>query len=350
MNKTEPTRSQSNLSELLRVNGVRQTPTQADAQIHVPAHAHAHPPTRTHKHTTLKLDKLPRFTLGDRQDTEDTDDTEGTYDTHESWLSFIPRETQSTSEYSNPPPPPSLLPKSLWKPDNDSLECDMVTCSTTFNLLERRHHCRKCGGVFCNPHSSQTANLVDTTSCDYILPRRQDKSKTVAVRHPTTPQLSISPFTSSSFSSPSCSLGKHYQQQYQQQYHRMTSLQLQHNSYFVPPMVLAEQKCDGQGESQVQVQSNSQSNSHSHSQQPPPPLHNYVLASTSARQAPGRLAPFTPPITSSHSTYTSSLNIPIKSSNHQNVIIDGDIKVKEQPIYGMGQSLAKSLTWAWSTF
>lgn len=252
----------------------------------------------------------------------------------------------------------------------------MVTCSTTFNLLERRHHCRKCGGVFCNPHSSQTANLVDTTSCDYILPRRQDKSKTVAVRvcddchqdlyqpsspnslsiynenfqHPTTPQLSISPFTSSSFSSPSCSLGKHYQQQYQQQYHRMTSLQLQHNSYFVPPMVLAEQKCDGQGESQVQVQSNSQSNSHSHSQQPPPPLHNYVLASTSARQAPGRLAPFTPPITSSHSTYTSSLNIPIKSSNHQNVIIDGDIKVKEQPIYGMGQSLAKSLTWAWSTF
>ncbi|TIA70616.1 hypothetical protein E3P92_02550 [Wallemia ichthyophaga] len=115
-------------------------------------------------------------------------------------------------------------------------------------------------------------------------------------------------------------------------------------------MVLAEQKCDGQGESQVQVQSNSQSNSHSHSQQPPPPLHNYVLASTSARQAPGRLAPFTPPITSSHSTYTSSLNIPIKSSNHQNVIIDGDIKVKEQPIYGMGQSLAKSLTWAWSTF
>ncbi|KAG8768235.1 hypothetical protein FRC12_005693 [Ceratobasidium sp. 428] len=56
-----------------------------------------------------------------------------------------------------------LLPRSLWKPDSMTEECDSWTCITRFSLFERRHHCRKCGGVFCQACTSQTTFLLDTT-------------------------------------------------------------------------------------------------------------------------------------------------------------------------------------------
>ena len=46
-----------------------------------------------------------------------------------------------------------------WKPDANALICDAPTCQTSFSLLQRRHHCRHCGHVFCNTHSSFTIPL-----------------------------------------------------------------------------------------------------------------------------------------------------------------------------------------------
>ncbi|CAE7115076.1 unnamed protein product [Rhizoctonia solani] len=63
-----------------------------------------------------------------------------------------------------------LLPKSLWKPDNMADECDIWTCTTKFSLFERRHHCRKCGGVFCQACSSQQTLLLDTTNLPFFYP------------------------------------------------------------------------------------------------------------------------------------------------------------------------------------
>ncbi|KAB5591474.1 Zinc finger, FYVE-type protein [Ceratobasidium theobromae] len=63
-----------------------------------------------------------------------------------------------------------LLPKSLWKPDNMADECDIWTCNTRFTLFERRHHCRKCGGVFCQACSSQQTLLLDTTNLPFFYP------------------------------------------------------------------------------------------------------------------------------------------------------------------------------------
>ncbi|EUC65630.1 zinc finger, FYVE-type protein [Rhizoctonia solani AG-3 Rhs1AP] len=63
-----------------------------------------------------------------------------------------------------------LLPKSLWKPDNMADECDIWTCTTRFSLFERRHHCRKCGGVFCQACSSQQTLLLDTTNLPFFYP------------------------------------------------------------------------------------------------------------------------------------------------------------------------------------
>jgi len=40
----------------------------------------------------------------------------------------------------------------IWIPDNDAESC--MICKAHFNLLKRRHHCRNCGRVVCNPCSN----------------------------------------------------------------------------------------------------------------------------------------------------------------------------------------------------
>ncbi|KAI4268338.1 MAG: hypothetical protein LQ337_007902 [Flavoplaca oasis] len=46
-----------------------------------------------------------------------------------------------------------------WKPDSNAPVCDAPTCHKSFNLFERRHHCRHCGHVFCNTHSQHQIPL-----------------------------------------------------------------------------------------------------------------------------------------------------------------------------------------------
>ncbi|RDA86697.1 hypothetical protein CP532_4191 [Ophiocordyceps camponoti-leonardi (nom. inval.)] len=41
-----------------------------------------------------------------------------------------------------------------WKPDQQSSVCDDPTCKRGFSYFIRRHHCRKCGNIFCDWHSS----------------------------------------------------------------------------------------------------------------------------------------------------------------------------------------------------
>ncbi|PHH73934.1 hypothetical protein CDD80_3468 [Ophiocordyceps camponoti-rufipedis] len=41
-----------------------------------------------------------------------------------------------------------------WKPDPQSSVCDDPTCKRGFSYFVRRHHCRKCGNIFCDWHSS----------------------------------------------------------------------------------------------------------------------------------------------------------------------------------------------------
>lgn len=46
-----------------------------------------------------------------------------------------------------------------WKPDANASICDAPICPKSFNLFERRHHCRHCGHIFCNTHSHYTIPL-----------------------------------------------------------------------------------------------------------------------------------------------------------------------------------------------
>ena len=51
----------------------------------------------------------------------------------------------------------SVAASSLWKPDASTHKC--TACVKKFSLLTRKHHCRCCGDIFCNPCSSNFVPL-----------------------------------------------------------------------------------------------------------------------------------------------------------------------------------------------
>ncbi|ORX47766.1 hypothetical protein DM01DRAFT_1377108 [Hesseltinella vesiculosa] len=46
-----------------------------------------------------------------------------------------------------------------WKHDRDGPQCAHPNCSRKFGLFERRHHCRKCGDIYCSLHCSNYLRL-----------------------------------------------------------------------------------------------------------------------------------------------------------------------------------------------
>ncbi|KAF4572512.1 hypothetical protein EYR36_007019 [Pleurotus pulmonarius] len=57
-----------------------------------------------------------------------------------------------------------LLPRHLWKEDALAAVCDNFYCRVRFSIFERRHHCRKCGSIFCGACTAHTTALLDTSS------------------------------------------------------------------------------------------------------------------------------------------------------------------------------------------
>ncbi|OCL08547.1 hypothetical protein AOQ84DRAFT_292923 [Glonium stellatum] len=45
------------------------------------------------------------------------------------------------------------------QPDNSTSVCSASACHKPFSFFDRRHHCRRCGGIFCGAHSSNTVRL-----------------------------------------------------------------------------------------------------------------------------------------------------------------------------------------------
>ncbi|RSH81510.1 hypothetical protein EHS25_006867 [Saitozyma podzolica] len=60
----------------------------------------------------------------------------------------------------------TALPREKWQPDEESALCTYPLCSTIFgpptyfSLGPRRHHCRMCGLLFCDSHSSHRASVL----------------------------------------------------------------------------------------------------------------------------------------------------------------------------------------------
>lgn len=52
------------------------------------------------------------------------------------------------------------------KPDTSSPTCTSPICDRSFSFYTRRHHCRRCGNIFCSRHSSQTIPLDSNANFD----------------------------------------------------------------------------------------------------------------------------------------------------------------------------------------
>ena len=46
-----------------------------------------------------------------------------------------------------------------WKPDSAASSCGTSSCNTVFTFFSRRHHCRRCGDIYCLTHTSRTVPL-----------------------------------------------------------------------------------------------------------------------------------------------------------------------------------------------
>ncbi|KAK4169383.1 vacuolar segregation protein pep7 [Cladorrhinum sp. PSN259] len=57
------------------------------------------------------------------------------------------------------PQPTGLPTRKNWKPDSESTICDDATCKKSFGYFVRRHHCRRCGHIFCDAHSNNQVPL-----------------------------------------------------------------------------------------------------------------------------------------------------------------------------------------------
>ncbi|KAG7723968.1 hypothetical protein KL933_005111 [Ogataea haglerorum] len=76
----------------------------------------------------------------------------------------------------------STLIESKVAPEWEDSDACML-CSTPFTFLNRKHHCRSCGGVFCGTHSSNTCELpelgitIPVRVCDTCYQEHKGKSK-----------------------------------------------------------------------------------------------------------------------------------------------------------------------------
>ncbi|KAF2231376.1 hypothetical protein EV356DRAFT_506942 [Viridothelium virens] len=52
-----------------------------------------------------------------------------------------------------------LPTKNHWKPDASAQACNLGNCNKTFTFFYRRHHCRRCGNIFCGDHSVHAVPL-----------------------------------------------------------------------------------------------------------------------------------------------------------------------------------------------
>ncbi|CAI9632653.1 zinc fyve-like protein [Alternaria burnsii] len=51
------------------------------------------------------------------------------------------------------------ITRNHWQADSSTSVCSASSCQEPFGFFQRRHHCRKCGGIFCWQHSRNNVRL-----------------------------------------------------------------------------------------------------------------------------------------------------------------------------------------------
>jgi RUN and FYVE domain-containing protein 1 len=74
----------------------------------------------------------------------------------------------------------SVMKDSVWVDDREITECQQ--CKSGFSVARRKHHCRNCGGVFCNSCSENTLQLASSSKpvrvCDSCYSMLLDRAST----------------------------------------------------------------------------------------------------------------------------------------------------------------------------
>ncbi len=52
-------------------------------------------------------------------------------------------------------------PGASWKPNNKAPKCENRKCAVAFGFVTRRHHCRRCGGIFCDKCTKKRQTVVN---------------------------------------------------------------------------------------------------------------------------------------------------------------------------------------------
>ncbi|KAJ2815847.1 hypothetical protein IWW50_006694, partial [Coemansia erecta] len=114
-----------------------------------------HPAIATRNDTSLCASDHAGSTHSETDDDDDDDDDDGGAS-----------DTESVGGQGLYPPSAlfmrQCLPESAWSPDDSTDACRQ--CARRFTLFVRRHHCRRCGLVFCDSCSAQRALLASPTS------------------------------------------------------------------------------------------------------------------------------------------------------------------------------------------
>ncbi|KAF2430964.1 hypothetical protein EJ08DRAFT_554693, partial [Tothia fuscella] len=116
----------------------------------------------TEKPTRQSPPKGNRLSYGS---VENIMDGEGTMTAADGSLMGLSRSGSVTDDWTAEVIHPCTGPptRSHWKLDSTSSTCDDKNCDKYFSFFERRHHCRRCGNIFCGEHSSQVVPLDQNT-------------------------------------------------------------------------------------------------------------------------------------------------------------------------------------------
>jgi len=63
---------------------------------------------------------------------------------------------------------PLELNEPSWTDDTQVTGCSAEGCTKTFSFLVRKHHCRRCGEVFCDPHSNISTPILRMMYADPV--------------------------------------------------------------------------------------------------------------------------------------------------------------------------------------
>ncbi|CAO3590611.1 unnamed protein product [Absidia cylindrospora] len=72
-------------------------------------------------------------------------------------LTMSPSSGTSTSD--TPLTPSRQLSQLSIPPDSEAAHCEYLDCTTWFGIFNRRHHCRRCGEIYCAQHCSNYLRL-----------------------------------------------------------------------------------------------------------------------------------------------------------------------------------------------